>query len=117
MTNLDIQSIGVPAVCTLPTAELPLRVARFDDVFALVRAAERLMPTRLLLTLQPAPGQTEAIRDLAARESTCCSFFEFIVREEDDGVLLEVIVPPAQLGVLDAVAEHADRVVRTADHA
>lgn len=94
----------------MPTAEQPARVAEFRDVFALVRAAERPAPTRLILTLQSAPGRAETVRDLAARESSCCSFFGFAVREEDDGVLLEVTVPSAQLGVLDAMAEHAEQI-------
>ena len=105
MTTHEIRLVQVPAECTLPTAEQPLRVAEFKDVFALVRAAHRAAPTRLLLTLQPAPGRAEAVRDLAARESTCCSFFGFTVREGDDGVLLDVTVPPAQIDVLDAMAE------------
>ena len=113
MTNHEIGLVQVPAECTLPTAEQPLRVAEFTDVFALVIRAERPAPTRLLLTLEAAPGRAEAVRDLAARESTCCSFFGFTVREEHDGVLLEVTVPPAHLDVLDAMAEHADQVTRT----
>jgi hypothetical protein len=40
----------VPAACTLPTAEQPLRVAEFDDLFATsVRAVDRVGPTVLRL--------------------------------------------------------------------
>ena len=95
----------VPAACTLPTAEVPLRVTEFEELFAVVRAVQRPAPTRLLLALQPAAGRAEAARDLAARESACCSFFRFAVREADDGVLLEVTVPAAQVAVLDAMAD------------
>jgi hypothetical protein len=86
---------------------VPLRLAEFADVFAVVRTAERRAPTELRLILQPAPGRAEAVRDLAARESTCCSFFSFTVREEDVGVLLQITVPWTQAGVLDAMATHA----------
>lgn len=103
----DVDRDPVPAACTLPTEQVPLRVAEFEDLLAVVRTARRPEPTRLLLTLQPAPGRAEAVRDLAARESACCSFFRFVVREEDDGVVLEVDVPTAQVGVLDAMADRA----------
>lgn len=114
MTNHKLKLVQVPAACTLPRPEQPLQLAEFRDVFALVRTAERPSPTRLILVLHPAPGRGQAVRDLAARESTCCAFFGFTVREEDDGVLLEVTVPPAQLGVLDAMAKHAEHVTGTA---
>jgi hypothetical protein len=44
----------VPEACTLPTVEQPLRVAEFDDVFAVaVRAPERVGPDVLRLFLPP----------------------------------------------------------------
>ncbi len=101
----------------MPTAEQPLRVAEFKDLFALVRSVERPAPTRLLLTLEAAPGRAAAVRDLTARESACCSFFGFTVGEELDEVLLEVTVPLAHLGVLDAMADHAEKVARPAGRA
>ncbi len=107
MTIIDVNRGQVPAACTLPTEQVPLRLSEFGDLFAVVCAAQRPAPTRLLLTLQPAAGRAEAVRDLAARESACCSFFRFVVREEDDGVALEVSVPAAQVGVLDAMAARA----------
>jgi hypothetical protein len=114
---MDVESIPVPAGCTLPTAERPLRLAEFADVLDLVRAAERSAPTRLLLTLEPAPGRAEAVRELAFRESLCCAFFGFAVREVADGVLLEVTVPATRVGVLDAMAAHAAQVVATVGRA
>lgn len=109
MTNREPELVHVPAECTLATAEQPLRITELQDVFELVRAVERPAPTRLLLTLQPAFGRADRVRNLAARESACCSFFNFTVCEEHDGVLLEITVPPAQLGVLDAMAEQVIR--------
>lgn len=61
-----------------------------------------------MLRLEPAPGRAEAVRDLTRRESECCSFFTFTLTELE--VLhLEVTVPPAHVGVLDAIAERAVR--------
>jgi hypothetical protein len=91
----------VPDACTLPTAERPLRIAEFDDLFAAVLRAVRRAPTRLDLVLPPAM-EADA-RDLAQRESQCCSFFEFAFEPTDDGVVMRIEVPPSQIEVLDSI--------------
>ena len=96
-----------PAACTLPTAEQPLRLAEFDALFATaLRRVDRPAPTRLTLTLAAAPGRTEAVRDLAARETACCSFFTFDLTAGDP-LRLDVSVPAAHRSVLDALAARA----------
>ena len=95
-----------PDACTLPTSERPLRIAEFDDLFGWVRRCERVGVTQLDLSL-PA-GVESAARDLARRESECCSFFGFDFGPAAAGVLtLTVTVPPAHAGVLDAFAARA----------
>ncbi|MDX6236663.1 MAG: hypothetical protein QOG10_1478 [Kribbellaceae bacterium] len=96
-----------PQACALPTAEQPLRIAEFDDLFAAsLRDLERLAPTRLQLRLDAA---SEAIaRDLTARETSCCSFFAFDYTPATGGeLLLDVTVPQAHVTVLDALAARA----------
>ena len=101
-----------PAACTLPTAERPLRVAEFDDLFAAaVRDVHRGAPTELALTLAAAPGRAELVRDLTRRETECCSFFTFRL-DDGDPLRLSVTVPPAHTDVLDALAERAARPIR-----
>jgi hypothetical protein len=96
----------VPQDCTLPSAELPVRAAEFDRLFAMaLRGQERLAPTRLRWRLDPAAES--AARDLTGRESTCCSFFRFTFAPAGDVVLLDVEVPAAQASVLDVLAERA----------
>jgi len=58
----------VPAACTLPTVEQPLRLAEFDEFFrAAARRSTRNSATRLDLVVMP---ESEAIaRDLAEREN------------------------------------------------
>lgn len=93
--------------CTLPSAERPLRLAEFDELFATgLLDQSRPEPTRLCWRLDP---DTQArARDLTARESACCSFFTFTFGTEGDGGLtLEVRVPPARVDVLDALAARA----------
>lgn len=105
----------VPEACTLPTAEQPLRVAEFDGLFATaVRAAERVDRTGLRIFLPAAEETAAAARDLAARETGCCSFFAFAVRTSTAGTELEVRVPESQVAVLDAMARRAEA-ARTGD--
>jgi len=96
----------VPQACTLPTAERPVRVAEFDALFAMaLHAQQRLASTRLRWRLDPAAEP--AARDLAARETECCSFFTFTFAAAGDVVQLDVEVPAAHIAVLDALADRA----------
>lgn len=90
--------------CTLPTEEQPLREAEFDVLFAtaLVGVA-RPEPDRLRLTFD----RDAEIEDLVARESSCCSFFAFEISTTPDGLVLDVRVPAARVGVLDGIARQA----------
>lgn len=110
MTN-EVAEGWVPAACTLPTMEQPLRQAEFDDLFrSVLRSVDRSSPTRLVLSLEAAPGQVEAVRDLIGRESACCSFFTLDLTEHDGQLVLEVVVPPAHVDVLNNITEQAVRV-------
>ncbi|MFD7159946.1 hypothetical protein ACFV9C_35490 [Kribbella sp. NPDC059898] len=87
--------MDVPDACTLPTAEQPLRIAEFAQLFAdHLRHAERVDARTLELTLDPDARETTA--DLIARESECCSFFTFT-----GATTLRITVPPARTAVLD----------------
>ena len=94
-----------PAACTLPTAERPLRVAEFDQLFAdHLHTASRSGPRTLDLLL--ASESRATVQDLTARESECCSFFEFDLSEADNGeVRLRIGVPAAYVAVLDGLAD------------
>jgi hypothetical protein len=90
-----------PDACTLPTTQRPLRVAEFEDLFAMVQRKTRSQTTRLDLVM---PSSIEAgARDLARRESECCSFFSFEFEQAGDDVVMHIGVPPSQVGVLDAL--------------
>ncbi|GGL93483.1 hypothetical protein [Micromonospora yangpuensis] len=97
----------VPEACTLPTAQRPLRLAEFDDLFAtMLVGQQRATPTRLRWQLAPAAEATA--RDLIGRESMCCSFFTFTLAPAGgNGVELEVQVPAGHIDVLDALAARA----------
>jgi len=106
-TVVGMETLLTTDACTMPTAQRPLRLAEFDDLFATaVRRVERHGPA-LRLRLSGAAGLAETVRDLAARESSCCSFFSFGVSGSDDDLTLDVSVPPARQEILDALAERA----------
>jgi hypothetical protein len=94
--------------CTLPTADRPLRLAEFDDLFATaVRAVDRIDPNRLRLTLDRRPEVASRTADLAVRETGCCGFFTFALTAAEERLWLEVTVPAARIDVLDALATRA----------
>jgi thioredoxin len=95
--------------CTLPAAEQPLREAEFSALFATaLRGVERPEPTRLRLSLNAGPGVEARTRDLIARESSCCSFFDFQLIPGEDQLVLDVGVPVARVDVLDGMGRQAD---------
>ena len=97
--------MDISEVCTLPTADRPLRLAEFDALFAeSLHTVEHLTPTHARLRLA---GPTSVVRDLAARESECCSFFAFTVSQADDEVILDVEVPARYADVLASLVERA----------
>ncbi|MFF2087258.1 hypothetical protein ACFVVM_26090 [Nocardia sp. NPDC058176] len=107
MTTLPVSEDWVPDACTLPTVARPIRVAEFDRFFAeSVRTAHRTSPTRLDLRL--AEDAEAAARDLAARESGCCSFFTFDFDTTDTATVMRVDVPVTYVEVLDAFAARVD---------
>lgn len=97
----------MPQACTLPTVEQPMRVAEFDDFFARdVRAVRRVSATELSFVVAAAAEATG--RDLAARETECCSFFTFdFVAADEKSVVMRVQVPASQVPVLDALQARA----------
>jgi len=93
--------------CTLPTAERPLRLAEFDRLFATaVRRVER-RGDAVRLHLAGDRGLGAEVRDLTARETSCCSFFTFAIDGTDQELTLDVSVPPARQDILDALAVRA----------
>jgi hypothetical protein len=94
--------------CTLPSAEQPLRLAEFDDLFATaVRGVDRTGPTRVRLDLAPEPAVAARAADLVVRETRCCSFFAFTLAARGGQLSLDVAVPAEYADVLEALAARA----------
>lgn len=104
MTTSDSPVEWVPDACALPAAEQPTRVAEFDRFFAeSVTGMQRPASTRLELHM--AAGAEPTARDLAARESSCCTFFTFTFTPL---ATMRIEVPTAHIDVLDALAARVD---------
>ena len=86
-----------------------MRAAEFDRLFAetLIRQ-ERVSATALRLWLSGGAAETSWMRDLAARETECCSFFQIVVSAGENGTVVDVAVPVAYVSVLDALAARAE---------
>ncbi|WP_280373411.1 hypothetical protein, partial [Nocardia abscessus] len=67
-----------------------------------VRRTDR--PSRTRLDLLLAADSEPSGRDLAARESGCCSFFAFTFEATGAGLVMRVEVPHRQVGGRDALA-------------
>ncbi|WP_433063358.1 hypothetical protein [Dactylosporangium sp. CS-033363] len=98
--------MDAPDACTLPTAEQPLRLAEFDALFVnALREVEVFGATRARMVLAGPEGLEDTVRDLAAREAGCCSFFTFTVTPQEDGVALDIEVTPRYGDVLEALVQ------------
>jgi hypothetical protein len=104
---MEIETNWAPQACTLPTAEQPLRIAEFADLFTTaLQGLDRTAPTRLRLTLA-ASARAEAVR-LTEAESSCCTFFTFTISEPARiQVSVDIEVPGGYVDVLDALATQA----------
>lgn len=98
----------IPASCSLPTSEQPLRVAEFDRLFAeSLRRFTRVNATALDLVL--ASEAETAARELAERETRCCSFFDFQFASTGPEVVMSIAVPESHTDVLDAMTDRIHR--------
>lgn len=92
--------------CTLPTAQRPLRLAEFDELFTTaVRSVERVDRRQVWLELAPEAAVAARAADLVVRETECCSFFTFTLTATGGRVSLRVAVPDGHVEVLDALAD------------
>ncbi|MFR9802628.1 thioredoxin family protein [Pseudonocardia sp. RS010] len=102
------QDSWVPGdVCTLPSGDQPARLAEFEELFRSVQGIERADRSWLRLRLARADDVELYARELTAKESQCCSFFDFTIARDGAGLVLDVRVPADKAGVLDGLTEQA----------
>jgi hypothetical protein len=94
--------------CTLPTAQQPLRLAEFGELFdTAVHRVDRTDPARVRLELRPDPAVAARAADLVVRETQCCSFFTFTLAATGGRLWLDVTAPPEYTHVIEALAARA----------
>lgn len=106
--------------CTLPAAALPARLMEFDELFRRqVSAPRRIGPHRAEFTFVSVDGLYAQVSDLVARESACCSFFEFTIDQRsrpsaEDQLVLRVGVPQTYDDVLQTLMDRAAAAINEA---
>ena len=109
--------------CTLPTADQPLRLAEFDDLFttALTAVERPEAAGRARLVLAGGDDLGDRVQRLADAETACCSFFTFTLTEltgephgaaEGTELALDIEVPAARADVLAALIRRAEQAGR-----
>jgi hypothetical protein len=112
--DLIVDVDWVPAACTLPTAEQPLRRAEFDELFAEdVLGVNQLSPQQVRLELRPDAEVAARAASLAAKETGCCSFFTFGLTITDGTVSMTISTEQEHRTVLAALGARAQAKVRS----
>jgi len=93
----------IPHSCTLPTAKRPVRLAEFDTLLGSATSAERDDATHLTFHFDAVDGLEAQARDLTARESSCCSFFDFTVTKDAGQVTVGIRVTDQHASILDSL--------------
>ena len=106
--NLLLDDGWVPAACTLPTAEQPLRRAEFDDLFAEdVIRVNQMSALEVRFELRADSEVAARAACLAAKETGCCSFFTFGLTITDGTISMAVSTEPAHAAVLAGLGARA----------
>ena len=108
MTEKLLADDWVPASCTLPTVDQPLRRREFDELFAEdVVSVRQTSPLEVRFDLRAEPEVAARAAGLAARETNCCSFFRFDLTMTDGQVVMMVATEPPHEAVLAALTARA----------
>jgi hypothetical protein len=118
-----MSELPIAEFCTLPTAAQPFRLLEFDEVFRRqINPPRWIGPHRVEFTLSNAEGLYAEVSDLVARESECCSFFDFAIDQsaepaaQEDHLVLRIGVPASRDDVLQALTERAAMAIGEAGH-
>jgi|tagenome__1003787_1003787.scaffolds.fasta_scaffold20989471_4 hypothetical protein len=112
--GMRMDASSVDDFCTLPMAAQLGRLSEFDELFRRQVAAPRWIGLhRLEFTFASVEDLPADVSDLVARESECCSFFDFVIDQRagralnEDQLLLQVGVPSSRADVLGALLNRA----------
>ena len=90
-----------PIACTLADGDFQARLAWIADLNRTSLLSEHREGLRLLLIYRRSARQR--VETMVTRESDCCAFLNFAMRDAEDGVLLTITAPEAARFAVDAV--------------
>ena len=105
-----MDALPIGEFCTLPTTAQPMRLLEFDELFRRqANPPSRIGQHQVEFSFADAEGLYAEISDLVARESACCSFFDFKMERAayQDQLVLRVGVPASRQEVLEALMNRA----------
>jgi hypothetical protein len=93
-----------PTACTLDASDLKERAVSIRDLAR--RSLRHASRTPLVLSLTYEPRALDEVRDLVAKEKTCCTFLSFDLKSNANGVFLTVTAPKSAAEAADALFDH-----------
>jgi hypothetical protein len=92
---MEIPTASTPIVCDMTTAidTEEERLAEYRRLFAQALAGKERTAEGIRFRFRTEPGVEAWVRDLAAREKTCCAFYAYTVAVEGDEVRWDCAVP------------------------
>lgn len=87
-----IELAEVPVACTLDRSAFEGRMNEFDALFCDALIDRERTADGILFRFANRDGVETRVRDLAARELECCSFFEFAISNHGEEVWWEASV-------------------------
>lgn len=93
-----------PIACTLDASDFKERAASIRDLAR--RSLRHSSRTPLTLTLTYESKALDEVRDLVAREQTCCAFLSFDLKNNASGVFLTITAPKSAAESADVLFDH-----------
>ncbi|QKV80681.1 hypothetical protein [Amycolatopsis sp. Hca4] len=92
---MEIPAASTPIVCDMTTAPDTdeQRLAEYRRLFAQALVGRERTAEGIRFRFRTAPSVESWVRDLAAREKSCCAFYAYTVTVEGDQVLWDCAVP------------------------
>ena len=90
--------------CTLSAGDFKERVSGIRDLAIRSLVSSRRQPLRLELVYSR--EALDEVEDLVAKEADCCSFLEFDIQHDADGVRLTIAAPVEALAAADEIFAH-----------
>ncbi|TCA03811.1 hypothetical protein [Rhizobium leguminosarum] len=93
-----------PIACTLNAGDLKIRTAQIEALA--LRHLKQVSREPLSIQLTYAIEALPELRDLVAKETECCAFLDFDLKEDRDGVRLRITAPEAARDATDTLFAH-----------